>query len=280
MSVSVFVSSTFSDLQPYRSAVRDALHRLGSVVRGMEFFGALPDTPRDECLRIVSSCQIYVGIVGMRYGSVDAESGKSFTHLEYEEAIRSKLPSLIYLVDEERQPILPKHIDFGEAAQKLQDLKNLLKTKHVVSFFTSPEDLAVRVSQDLPQLVQRMGSHVDTSALEKVVASLPRVDWITPERFAFLKRELGGRASIVPSDALLKEVMEFLFAGDRLAAVFLLSRHARVGMDEATDALMEIETRLFEVVARGTNALRLQSKPAAIACDPKLCVQAGAGNNP
>ena len=58
-SVPVFVSSTFVDLQPYRQAVRDALHRLEAVVRGMEYFGALPETPRDECLRIVRSCNFY-----------------------------------------------------------------------------------------------------------------------------------------------------------------------------------------------------------------------------
>ncbi|MCC7133783.1 MAG: DUF4062 domain-containing protein, partial [Gemmatimonadales bacterium] len=84
----VFVSSTFTDLQPYRSAVREALHRLEVVVRGMEYFGALPETPKDECLRIVRGCRAYVGVFAMRYGSVDPSSGKSFTHLEYDESTR------------------------------------------------------------------------------------------------------------------------------------------------------------------------------------------------
>jgi Domain of unknown function (DUF4062) len=82
--VPVFVSSTFVDLRPYRNAVRDVLHRLEAVVRGMEYFGALPETPRDECLRIVRSCKFYIGIFAMRFGSIDAESGKSFTQLEYD----------------------------------------------------------------------------------------------------------------------------------------------------------------------------------------------------
>lgn len=251
----VFVSSTFVDLQAYRTAVREALHRLEAVVRGMEYFGALPETPKQECLRIVRSCRYYIGIFGMRYGACDPESGMSFTHLEYQEAQKLHLPSLVYLLDEERQPVLPKNIDFGESGEKLRAFKHLLKQNHVVSFFTTPEDLAVRVLQDLPGLVEQSGTPVHRGALAKVVESLPRVTWLTPERFAFLKREVAEAGAIVPSDDLLREAMEFLLAGDRLAAVFLLSRAAQIDLREATDALMEIEKRIFAVVERGAKLL-------------------------
>ena len=72
--LSVFVGSTFIDLQPYRDAVFQALNRLETVVRGMEYFGSLPETPKEECLRIVRSCKVYVGIFAMRYGSLDPKS--------------------------------------------------------------------------------------------------------------------------------------------------------------------------------------------------------------
>jgi len=98
-SVAIFVSSTFIDLQTHRAAVRDVLVRLKAEVNGMEYFGALPEFPKEECLRILRSCQFYVGVIGMRYGSIDSETGKSFTHLEYEEAQRLRLPSLIYILD-------------------------------------------------------------------------------------------------------------------------------------------------------------------------------------
>jgi hypothetical protein len=128
----VFVSSTFSDLEPYRTAVREALHRLETVVRGMEYFGALPETPKEESLRIVRSCSAYVGIFAMRYGTIDEETGKSITHLEYEEAQRCRLPSLIYLIDEERQAVLPRDIDFA-GHEKLIALKGELRKHHTVA---------------------------------------------------------------------------------------------------------------------------------------------------
>src|SRR6266700_4786053 len=116
----VFVGSTFADLQLYRRAVRDALAQLEAIVRGMEHFGSKPGRPVDECLRVVGSCKVYIGIFAMRYGSIPDGYDRSMTHLEYDEAQRLELPSLIYiideenqpiLIDEENQPILPKHVE-------------------------------------------------------------------------------------------------------------------------------------------------------------------------
>jgi hypothetical protein len=166
--IPVFVGSTYEDLTEYRNAVRDALHRLETIVRGMEYFGSKPGSPKDECIKAVASCRLYIGIFAMRYGSVDEETGKSMTHLEFEEACRLKLPSLIYLLDEEKQPVLAKFVDTGDKAERLSALKAELKKRFVVSFFTSPEDLAKRVTQDLPPLLKDIGVSVAQAPPEKI----------------------------------------------------------------------------------------------------------------
>ena len=247
----VFVGSTFTDLQPHREAVQKALHVLETVVRGMEYFGALPDTPKDECLRIVRSCRAYVGIFAMRYGSVDPATTKSLTQLEYEEAQRIGLPSLIYLLDEERQPVLPAHIEFGDGAEKLKTFKAALRAKHVVSLFTTPDDLAARVTADLPALAGRSGFEVREGELSKIISSIPRIDWLSEERFVFLKREMGDAATNIPSDAVLREILEFLLSGDRQAAIFLISRATRLDIRAAIDCGMLMENKLKAVVDRG-----------------------------
>lgn len=155
--VPIFVGSTYEDLVEYRKAVQDALHRLETIVRGMEYFGSKPGSPKEECLKSVRSCRVYVGIFAMRYGSIDPETGKSMTHLEYEEACKMKLPCLIYLIDEQKQPVLPKFVETGESADRLKALKEELKKKFTVSFFTTPDDLAKRISQDLPPILQQSG---------------------------------------------------------------------------------------------------------------------------
>ena len=166
--VPIFVSSTHEDLKDYRTAVREALHRLEIIVRGMEYLGSKPGSPKDECLKAVKSCRVYIGIFAMRYGSIDEETGKSITHLEYEEAQRLGLLTLIYLIDEENQPVLPKFVDKGENAKKLADLKAELKQRLTVSFFTTPENLAKRISQDLPPILQDIGVEVQKEEKELI----------------------------------------------------------------------------------------------------------------
>jgi hypothetical protein len=217
----------------------------------MEYFGSLPETPKEECLRIVRSCRVYVGIFAMRYGSLDPATRKSLTQLEYEEAQRIGLPSLIYLLDEDRQPVLPSHVEFGEGAAKLRLFKMALREHHVVSSFTTPEDLAAKITRDLPALAKRDGFEVREGELSKVVAALPRIDWLNEERFDFLKGELGDVAAALPSDAILREVIEFLLTGDRQAAVFLSARTTRRDFRRAIDLIIAIDDKLKAVIQRG-----------------------------
>ena len=79
----IFVSSTYEDMIPYREAVSEALTSIEQLPIGMKHFVSAPDKPLDVCLTDVRRCQLYIVLVGMRYGSIDEESGKSITELEY-----------------------------------------------------------------------------------------------------------------------------------------------------------------------------------------------------
>jgi|ERR1043165_132047 hypothetical protein len=159
--IPIFVGSTFVDLQPYRRAVRDSLSQLETIVRGMEYFGSKPGSPVEECLEVVRSCKVYIGIFGMRYGTIPDGYERSMTHLEYDEAQKLNLPSLIYIIDEENQPVLPKHVETGDGARKLRELKDMLTKRHVVSFFTTPEDLAAKILHDVPEALKRIGAKIE-----------------------------------------------------------------------------------------------------------------------
>jgi len=202
--VPIFVSSTHQDLKDYRTAVREALHRLEIIVRGMEYFGSKPDSPKDECLKAVKSCRVYIGIFAMRYGSIDEETGKSITHLEYEEAQRLGLPTLIYLIDEENQPVLPKFFDIGENARKLADLKAELKQRLTVSFFTTPEDLAKRISQDLPPILQDIEVEVQKEEKELIPTEAKDEIKIKGEE----EEEKGLWDFVVDGEKSLKDITE------------------------------------------------------------------------
>ena len=186
--VPVFVSSTFTDMQAYRRKVRDALTQLEAVVRGMEQFGSKPGSPVAECLEVVQSCRLYVGVFGMRYGSVPDGYDKSMTHLEYDEAQKLELPSLIYILDDSH-PIPAKDVETGPGAEKLEALKEHLKRRHVISFFTTPEDLQARIMHDVPAQLGRMGVEVTGELVKAEEAS----DLDVLKKFEILPKLFSGR---------------------------------------------------------------------------------------
>ena len=217
----------------------------------MEHFGSLPGTPTEECLRIVRGCRAYIGIFAMRYGGIDPETGNSITELEYDEAQRFHLRSLLYLIDEDRQPVLPKHVDFGEAAEKLRSLKSRLKQHHVVSFFTTPDDLAMRVTQDVARLMQDGGLSVEQSALSRIIDNASRAVSLSDKQFGILQRKIGSLADPIGSDVILREALQFLLCDDYLAAGFLVTRSTSLTLLDAVELLTEITDVVCGVVLRG-----------------------------
>lgn len=244
----VFVSSTFIDLELHRSQVQVAVASLCHGTNAMEYFGALPGSPKEECLRLVRGSDIYLGIFGMRYGSIDSETGKSLTHLEYEEAISLKMPCLIYIMDEENHLVLPRHIEIGESAEKLLGLKNILLSRHVVNYFASPQELAGKVVNDLISLTGARESAASAAVFAQIAKNSSVKHPLTESRYRYLRGRVEGFFKSLPPDAILREALELALAGDRLAAGFVLSRGGGMPLDEAIDGLMEFEKVMQEIV--------------------------------
>ena len=216
--IPIFVGSTYSDLIDHRRSVMEALHKLKTIVNGMEYFGSKPGSPLEECLNFVQESQIYIGIFAMRYGTIDEESGLSFTHLEYIEAQKLKLPSLIYIIDEDKQPILTKHIDSGVNGNKLIQLKDELKRKFMVSFFTTPDDLAAKISQDILPILQSIGVAVDEGKFSKTsIEEIFKKFTIRPKKYAGSEVVITGRFEDVFSKPFSATIQAFnLPLGDTL----------------------------------------------------------------
>lgn len=136
----VFVSSTYEDMINYRDAAISALTSIDTLPVGMEQFVSSPDKSLDVCLSEVRRCQLFISIIGMRYGSVDEETGKSYSELEYEEAIKNGIPVLAFIIDENECAVLPKFVDVGENAEKLKKFKEILNQRYS-SRFQSVENL-------------------------------------------------------------------------------------------------------------------------------------------
>lgn len=160
----VFVSSTYTDMLPYREAIQTALNKADCVPYGMERFGAEAIPPLDVCYRELENSQIYVCALGMRYGTIDEKTGKSYTQLEYEKARELGKPTLVFIIDESKVRFNVSEIDMGKSGEKLAAFKKNVKDSKEVTcaFFDSTMSLQEVVYRSIEVEIKRQGL-VDTS---------------------------------------------------------------------------------------------------------------------
>jgi tetratricopeptide (TPR) repeat protein len=138
----VFISSTWLDLQAERAAVEQAIRRMREPgFNGMEYFGSRDDTPREVSLAEVDRSDIYVGIFAARYGS-------GITEAEYRRARERGLPCFIYF-KADSSITLDKAETKPKARAQLKKLKAELQRTHVVTTFSTSDELAAKVTADL-----------------------------------------------------------------------------------------------------------------------------------
>lgn len=92
----LYLSSTLDDLKDERQAVKDVLGRHYAIVESYE---AARRSLWASCVADVASCEIYVGIVGLRYGFVPPGQAKSITELEFEAALAGKPDCYLFVKD-------------------------------------------------------------------------------------------------------------------------------------------------------------------------------------
>jgi GTPase SAR1 family protein len=140
----IYVSSTSLDLAEYRRAVIRALQRSGHTPVCMEHHAPGDVVPKDESLREVATCDVYIGIFAWRYGFIPQGCEFSITEMEYREAQRLKTTKLIFLLRENVEwPA--EYREGGENGQRIRELREKLKQDKWVGFFTNPDNLATEV---------------------------------------------------------------------------------------------------------------------------------------
>jgi hypothetical protein len=102
MSETVFISSVIGGLETVRQAARNAVESMGMRPVMAEMTGAWPQSPQQSLLGEVADADVFLLILGARYGEPGA-SGASPTEEEFEEAKRRNKPIVILRQDVEME---------------------------------------------------------------------------------------------------------------------------------------------------------------------------------
>lgn len=131
-----FVSSVMAELPNERQAAAAAIRSLKAKPVMFELFGGRDADPENAYLGEVEACDIYVGILGRRYGKL-LPSRYSATHAEYIHAEKSGLRIAVWCL----------RADDREGHE--QSFLEEVRTFHVVPEFTSIDGLRGQVEERL-----------------------------------------------------------------------------------------------------------------------------------
>ena len=143
----VFLSSTARDLSEHRKAIIAAIRRLdGYQCVCMEDFGARDWQADDFCRAKVAECHVFVGVLGHLYGSCPKGSQLSFTEREYDKAVETAKPRLMFLTAD-NFPMPANLREKEEEWHAQQTFRKRVSEERIRGTFLLPEEVALKVTQ-------------------------------------------------------------------------------------------------------------------------------------
>ena len=150
----VFISSTYLDLKEERQAAVEAILGAGHIPAGMELFKAGNNSQLTTIKKWINQSDIYMLILGGRYGTIEENSQKSYTQLEYEYAITKNIPIFAVVLSDVflKQKALEESYIYEEQYQKkYDDFKENVKTK-MIKEVNEIKDIQIGIYESLKEL--------------------------------------------------------------------------------------------------------------------------------
>jgi len=127
----------------YVEAAEKAVIRARDALIDMAYFTAVEETPAELCRGKVRESEVYVGIIGFRYGSpVRDEQELSYTQLEFREATRLGLPRHVFFLAKDQDVGLPPAAVICEHGSRQAEFRQeILDNDLTVQEVRSPQEL-------------------------------------------------------------------------------------------------------------------------------------------
>lgn len=154
----IFISSTYKDLIEERQSAVEAILNAGHIPAGMELFKAGNEPQLEVIKRWIDESDIYLLILGGRYGSIEVSSGKSYTHLEYEYAIEKGIPLFSVIIsqsalDQKIEKIKQDALEMDNN-REYKEFKALVTSK-ICRFFEDKKDIKLAIHETITDFQNR-----------------------------------------------------------------------------------------------------------------------------
>ena len=154
----VFISSTFEDMQEERQAAVEAVLEARHIPAGMELFSASNESQLETIKRWILESDVYLLLLGGRYGSIEPHSGKSYIHVEYEYALQRNMPIFAAVTQDNALQSKVKRLGTlafeQENAALFRQFRQLVLSK-TAKFFEDNKDIKIAIHQTFSELSQR-----------------------------------------------------------------------------------------------------------------------------
>jgi tetratricopeptide (TPR) repeat protein len=175
----VFISHTselrnFPRGKSYVAEVERAISAAGHVVVDMADFPAADQPAAQICADRVRGCEVYVGVLGIRYGSpVRDKPEVSYTELEFDTATQAGMDRLVFLLDTDAEDVgipLAQLVD-REFGSRQDAFRRKVQDSLVTQSYANPAELGRLVERSLRNLAdtRRRIQH------DQILAEPPRV---------------------------------------------------------------------------------------------------------
>ena len=259
----VFISSTFTDLIHERQAAVGAVLKAGHIPAGMELFTAGDRSQMATIKEWIDESDVYMLILGGRYGSIEVTTGISYTELEYDYAVQQGKPVFAVVITEEALEAKVKAYGTSFFVKENTKELGLFREKvlrNVSSFFEDYKDIKLCVHESMADFSANRdlkgwvsGDEVaDTKPLFDEIRKLSEENRSLKEALSVMEKRMVA----LPASATDMKMKNFEELREILSAIEIKIPASISNQEEGTLSLLDTFTLSKDVLITGvTNSV-------------------------